>query len=1142
MPTAVRATSAGAIAAGHDVAFNAIGPNSKVTYIANLRLDGGDASKYTLEGIEPPPVGVFTERHAEAMALVDSIRSASDKPSGVVSLEGMGGTGKTSLAAHCLAMPEISDLFPAGIYWLTVGRDRSGERLSSYFCDAIQALSGQHFAATDVDIAAAGLIDCLASRQGSCLLVVDDVWGNDQLQPLLRGGSSVTRLVISRNRLGALKAAPSVELGMMTLPQAKTTLLNGLGSVEVSGLAEPLITKLAQFSRGWPVLLAILSAALRSNMSSGASMAEVAAWTGRLLERGGPAALDNSLPETIAQSVDATIQSTLELVDPHCRQLYAALCVFGEDAVVPDHLIASYWWGLLRVPEEEVRLYLSRLTQLRLISLRWTNGSPGRLMHDVLRDYLLHRHSSEDLVALNTVLIRAWEDTLLEPLQGGQWWHVSPAEQFVYEHLARHLLHARLFEERAQLLTDLRWLAAQISSLGSVISTVADLRSSKEPAHGALVRMLERHGAVLQRESSPGGLASTLLSRASLTPGLAETAAKYEAELEWPILKSCWTLEDLAPEDVSGHVGPIGDIAISPDGKFLASASDDRLALIWDRHGRSILHRLVGHSERVRSCSFSPKGDLLLTSGMDGTARLWSVLTGEPRFMMGRENHALLGSCWSPDSELVAGSFSDGRTIVWRATDGDVLADIKTEATGGTWDCEFVGQDHLLTVGDDGNLRQWHILDRECVLDVDVHKSRIRRCSVSRDSARALTAGSDGTVGMVRLVTGAVEGYLIGHDDRIRSAVFSSDDRYVLTASEDRSVRLWTASGLSEIAVASGHTDWVGRAIFGEGTQEILSAGGDATIRIWNIRRPGVSAAKGEEETTEVHRYERGGNDTVSCCFSPDGEVVFFGKVNHVRGRAINGEVVGDFAGHLGRVLDVTADEEHLYSSGSDGIVKAWRCATGAVEASVRLDTRIWSLDTGSDSENLVSAAEDGRVRLHSKKSLTVLKSSDKMRGHVMACMISPDKSSLSFAGDDGHMHIGPLNEFPLGQVLVPVPNFRSIWSSCYSHDGSFLAVAGEPADQTLILEVGTWKVRSELNSRVGRVTSVSFSLDDKLVATCGDDGYIGIWDAATGDSITGLRMHYPLRRCSWSPSEPRLLAVAGLGGEYLLRLKIVSS
>jgi hypothetical protein len=70
------------------------------------------------------------------------------------------------------------------------------------------------------------------------------------------------------------------------------------------------------------------------------------------------------------------------------------------------------------------------------------------------------------------------------------------------------------------------------------------------------------------------------------------------------------------------HEEPVRDCAFSPNGRLLATVSDDGLARLWSRDGSGEPVVLRGHTGSVRRCAFAPGGELLATAGADATVRL----------------------------------------------------------------------------------------------------------------------------------------------------------------------------------------------------------------------------------------------------------------------------------------------------------------------------------------------------------------------------------------------------------------------------------------------------------------------------------------------------------------------------------------
>ena len=82
-------------------------------------------------------------------------------------------------------------------------------------------------------------------------------------------------------------------------------------------------------------------------------------------------------------------------------------------------------------------------------------------------------------------------------------------------------------------------------------------------------------------------------------------------------------------EPFLGHTDTVAAVAFSPDGKTLASASDDRTARLWQTACVQPT-TLRGHDGGVGGVAFSPDGVSIATGSLDETLRLWDARTGKP--------------------------------------------------------------------------------------------------------------------------------------------------------------------------------------------------------------------------------------------------------------------------------------------------------------------------------------------------------------------------------------------------------------------------------------------------------------------------------------------------------------------------------
>jgi hypothetical protein len=114
-----------------------------------------------------------------------------------------------------------------------------------------------------------------------------------------------------------------------------------------------------------------------------------------------------------------------------------------------------------------------------------------------------------------------------------------------------------------------------------------------------------------------------------------------------------------------GHTGPITQIAWSPDGHLLASASRDQSIRLWDAQTANLLHTLSDHSNSVYSVPWSPDGRLLASASDDHTIRLWDAAIGRQTSTLESHTGPLSGIAFSADNRLLASKSIDATVRLW---------------------------------------------------------------------------------------------------------------------------------------------------------------------------------------------------------------------------------------------------------------------------------------------------------------------------------------------------------------------------------------------------------------------------------------------------------------------------------------------
>jgi WD40 repeat protein len=128
----------------------------------------------------------------------------------------------------------------------------------------------------------------------------------------------------------------------------------------------------------------------------------------------------------------------------------------------------------------------------------------------------------------------------------------------------------------------------------------------------------------------------------------------------------------LIEQPLTGHTSFVYSVTFSPDGKMLASVSDDHSIILWDidlEQPSLISEMIAGHSDPVRSVAFSPDGRILASGSEDHNIIIWDVETRKPiSTLLSQQAGKVSGVVFSPDGKILASGSDDGTIVLWDVT------------------------------------------------------------------------------------------------------------------------------------------------------------------------------------------------------------------------------------------------------------------------------------------------------------------------------------------------------------------------------------------------------------------------------------------------------------------------------------------
>ncbi|NET30816.1 MAG: NACHT domain-containing protein [Cyanothece sp. SIO1E1] len=573
---------------------------------------------------------------------------------------------------------------------------------------------------------------------------------------------------------------------------------------------------------------------------------------------------------------------------------------------------------------------------------------------------------------------------------------------------------------------------------------------------------------------------------------------------------------NFAHTDVSKSVfaqtfGGIVTVALSPNSQYLATADTVGSIHIWQVNTGRQLYALRGHALWVWSLVFSPDGRTLASAADDYLIKLWDVSTGKCLKKFKGHTLTIPAVRFSPDGQLLASCSQDETIKLW---DANYSADeIDTESSclqtlrghvNRVWSVAFSPDGQILASGaEDKTIKLWDLTTKICYQTLQGHSQWVKCVAFSPDSQLLASGSFDKTIKLWHVKTNECLRTLKGHVGAVTEIVFSSDGQFLASSSYDQTVKLWDVQTGRCIKTLQGHTNRVWSVAFSPNGQILASGADDHTAKLWN--------AQTGKCTKTLQGYT---NATLSLALTNKGQCLASGHEDQTirLWNSATGENLGALHGHQDRVWSVAfghldhLDNEILASGSSDRTVKLWDWQTGHCLQTLQGHTSwVWSVAFSPDGQLLASSSYDQTTKIWDVRTGHCRDTLRSHKGPVGSVAFSPDGQQLVTGSFDQTIKIWDVKTGHCLQTLRGHTN--NVWSVIFNSNGNQLVSCSY--DMTIKLwDVVEGNCTTTLTGHQGPIIAIAFTSDGKQLISGSYDHTIKVWDLDAGLCVQTFQGH----------------------------------
>jgi WD40 repeat protein len=546
----------------------------------------------------------------------------------------------------------------------------------------------------------------------------------------------------------------------------------------------------------------------------------------------------------------------------------------------------------------------------------------------------------------------------------------------------------------------------------------------------------------------------------------------------------------------SGHANEIYAVAFLQDGKSFISVSSDKTSKQWNIEKENEVKTFAGHTSDIRALSINPNGKTFITGSFDNTVRLWDIESGTliKKFIHEGKDCRITSVAFSPDGKQFVSGNSENTVKLWDVETG---AELKTYSghTDWVWSVGFCSSGNKIVSGSgDKKLAIWNVNDEKDKIFID-NGEKIKTVASSPNGIFFAIGGSNGTITLYDLSGKKIKTFS-GHTSTINSLVFSKCGKVLVSGSDDKTISLWDVENGVQIKTLKGSTSLIYSISQSVNGKNIATGNGDKTIKLWDLERGRIV------ETFTGHTYF-----VNSVSFSPDGRKLASGTWDETVKiwDVVNGKELLTLKGHDDFVSSVaySPDGKRVLSGSNDNQIKQWDIEKGAEINTLKGHSHaVATVAYSPDGKRIVSGSYDRTIMLWDARNAKKIKTFEGHTDPILSVSITPDGKSIVSGSWDKTIKLWDIST---GKELRSFLGHDSIVTSVSVSLDSRFIISGSQDKSVRLWDISTGKEVKKLVGHTNFIKSVLFSNNGKEVFSGARDGKVTIWSIETGQEIASL-------------------------------------